>query len=176
MTLSDEEERYVLDIMAVILDFDHLSSSGRSIAHLPDMFFEPNKKKKPVSQAVVRTIHEFNVDFDSVHVFNSDNVSYMKKSFKDTLSNLFPLAVFIPCNSHISNLVASDFKKSFLELSELMKCFRNLFNVPSGRKSRLLNFLESRTAKKVRMAMNPPQKAGVGGSTPQFTTQNFSCS
>ena len=124
----------------------------------------------------MRTIHEFNVDFDSVHVFNSDNVSYMKKAFNDTLSNLFPVAVFIPCNSHIINLVPSDFKKTFLELNEFMKCFRNIFYVPSGRKSRLLNFLESRKTKKVRMAMNPPQKAGVGGSTLQFTTQNFSCS
>lgn len=83
----------------------------------------------------------------------------MKKAFNDTLSNIFPLAVFIPCNSHIINLVASDFKKHFVELNEFMKCFRNLFYVPSGRKSRLLNFLESRTAKKARMPPNPTTKS-----------------
>lgn len=111
--LSDDEGRYVLDIMAVILDFDHLSPSGRSVAYLLDTHFLSETNNKTVSQAVVRTVHEFNMDYDSVRVFNSDNVSYMKKTFNDTLSNLFPLAVFITCNSHIINLVASDFKKSF---------------------------------------------------------------
>ena len=153
--LSDDEGRYVLDIMAVILDFDHLSPSGRSVAYLLDTHFLNETNNKTVSQAVVRTVH----DFDSVSVFNSDNVSYMKKAFNDTLSNLFPLAVFIPCNSYIINLVASDFKKTFVELNEFMKCFRNLFYVPSGRKSRLLNFLESRTAKKARMPPNPTTKS-----------------
>lgn len=157
--LSDEEGRYVLDIMAVILDFDHLSPSGRSVAYLLDTHFLSETNNKTVSQAAVRTVNEFNIDFDNLRVFNSDNVSYMKKAFNDTLSNIFPLAVFIPCNSHIINLVTSDFKKHFVELNEFMKCFRNLFYVPSGRKSRLLNFLESRTAKKAGMPPNPTTKS-----------------
>ena len=103
----------------------------------------------------MRADHEFNIVLDNLRVFNSDNVTYMKKAFNDTFSNIFPLAVFIPCNSHIINLVASDFKKLFVELYEFMKCFRNLFYVSSGRKSRLLNFLESRIAKKARMPPNP---------------------
>ena len=121
--------------------------------------FLSETNNKTVSQAVVQTINKFNIDFDNLHVFNSDNVSYMKKSFNDTLSNIFPLAVFIPCNSHIINLVASDFEKHFVELNEFMKCFWNLFYVPSGRKSRPLNFWESRTAKKARMQPNPTTKS-----------------
>lgn len=157
--LSDDKGRYVLDIMAVILDFDHLSLSGRSVAYLLDTHFLSETNNKTVSQVVVQTIHEFNMDFDSVRIFNNDNVSYMKKAFNNTLSNLFPLAVFITCNSHIINLVASDFKKSFVELNKFVKCFRNVFYVPSGRKSRLVNFLESRTVKKVRMPPNPTTKS-----------------
>ena len=145
--------------MAVILDFNHLSPSGRSVAYLLDMQFLSETNNKTVPQTAVRTINEFNIGFDNLHVFNSDNVSYMKKAFNDTLSNIFPLAVFIPCNSHIINLVATDFKKSFVELNEFMKCFRNLFYVPSGRKSRLLKFLESRTANKVRMPPNTTTKS-----------------
>ena len=83
----------------------------------------------------------------------------MKQAFNNTLSYLFPLAVFIPCNSHIINLVAWDFKKSLVELSEFMKCFQNLLYVPSGRKSRLLNFLESPTGKKARAPPNPTTKS-----------------
>lgn len=43
--LGDDKGRYVLDIMAVILDFDHLSPSGRSVAYLLDThFFERDKQ------------------------------------------------------------------------------------------------------------------------------------
>lgn len=51
--LSDDEGRYVLDIMAVILNFDHLSPSGRSVAYLLDTHFLSETNNKTVSQAVV---------------------------------------------------------------------------------------------------------------------------
>ena len=34
---------------------------------------------KTVSQAIVRTINDYNIDFNNVHVFNSDNIPNMKK-------------------------------------------------------------------------------------------------
>lgn len=55
--LSDDEGRYVLDIMAVFFDFDHLSPSGRSVAYLLDTHFLSETNNKTVSQAVVRTVH-----------------------------------------------------------------------------------------------------------------------
>lgn len=82
--LSDDEGRYVVDIMAVILDFDHLSQSGGSVAYLLDTQFLSETNNKTVSQAVVPTVNEFNIDFDNLRVFNSDNVSYMKKALNDT--------------------------------------------------------------------------------------------
>ena len=93
--LSDDEGRYVLDIMAIILDFDHLSPSGRSVAYLLDTQFLSETNNKTVSHVVVQTVNEFNIDFDNLHIFNSDNVSYLKKAFNNTLSNIFPFAVFI---------------------------------------------------------------------------------
>ena len=124
--------------MAVILDFDELSPEGN---YLLDTHFLTETNNKTVSQAIVPTVNEYNIDFDNVPVFNSDNVGYMKKALNETLSFLFPLSIQITCYSHIVNLVASDFKKYFPELNEFVKCFRNLFFVPSGRKSRFLNFL-----------------------------------
>ena len=37
--VSDDERRYVLDIMAVIHDFDHLSPSSRFVAYLLETHF-----------------------------------------------------------------------------------------------------------------------------------------
>lgn len=78
----------------------------------------------------------------------------MKKVFNNILFNFFLLVVFIICNSYIINFVVLDFKKSFVEFNEFVKCFRNVFYVLSGRKSRFVNFLESRIVKKVRMLLN----------------------
>lgn len=157
--LSDDEGRYVLDVMAVILDFDELSPEGNCVTYLLDTHFLTETNNKTVSQAIVRTVNEYDIDFDNVRVFNSDNVGYMKKAFSETLSCLFPLSVHITCNSHIVNLVASDFKKYFPELNEFVKCFRNLFFVPSGRKSRFLNFLRRQTGENAKMPPNPSTKS-----------------
>lgn len=140
--LSDDEGRYVLDVMAVFLDFDELSPSGKTVAYLLDTRFLTATNNRTVAEAVVKTVNEYNIDYDDVLVFNSDNVAYMKKAFNETLSCLFSSCVHITCNSHIINLVASDFKSGFKEVTEFVKCFRNLFFVPSGRKSGFLNFLQ----------------------------------
>lgn len=160
--LSDDEGRYVLDVMAVVLDFDALSPNGKTVAYLLDSQFLSETNNKTVSQAVVKTMVDNNISFDNVCVFNSDTVAYMKKAFQDTLSCLFPLCVHITCHSHIVNLVASDFKKSFKQVNEFVKCFRNLFYVPSGRKSRFLNFLNKTLdvdIKHLKMPPNPTTKS-----------------
>ena len=159
--LSKDEGRYVLDVMAVLLDFNELSPNGNSVAYLLDTHFLNATNNRTVSQAVVKTVHEYSIDYDDVRVFNSDNVSYMMKAFCDTLSCLFPFCIHITCHSHIVNLVASDFKKGFKEVTEFVKCFRNLFFVPSGRKSRFLNFLQKalNPGDSVTMPPNPTTKS-----------------
>ncbi|KAK3740849.1 hypothetical protein QZH41_008815, partial [Actinostola sp. cb2023] len=159
--LSDTEGRCVLDVMAVLLDFDELSPNGNSVAYLLDSAFLHETNNRTVSRAVVKTVHEYGIDYDNVRVFNSDNVAYMKKAFCDTLSCLFPFCIHITCHSHIVNLAASDFKKSFKEVTEFVKCFRNLFFVPSGRKSRFLNFLKGalNSEDSVVMPPNPTTKS-----------------
>lgn len=161
--LSDSEGRFVLDVMAVFLDFDELSPSGNAVAWLLDSHFLTETNNRTVSQAVVKTVHDYGIEYDNVRVFNSDNVSYMKKAFCDTLSCLFPYCIHITCHSHIVNLVASDFKKPFKEVTEYVKCFRNLFYVPSGRKSRFLKFLQA--------ALNPGESATM---PPNPTTKSWS--
>lgn len=108
-------------------------------------------------------MHDYGIEYDNVRVFNSDNVSYMKKAFCDTLSCLFPYCIHITCHSHIVNLLASDFKKAVKEVTEFVKCFRNLFYVLSGRKSRFLKFLQE--------SLSPDESATM---PPNPTTKSWS--
>jgi len=64
--LSDDEGRYVLDVMAVILDFDELSPEGNCVTYLLDTHFLTETNNKTVSQAIVRTVNEYDIDFDNV--------------------------------------------------------------------------------------------------------------
>ena len=157
--LSDEEGRYVLNVMAVLLHFDELSPNGNSVAYLLDSHFLSSTNNKTVAQKVVQTANDYGID--SVLVFNSDDVAYMKKAFSEALSCIFPNCVHVTCLSHIVNLVASDFKKKFNDVTEFVKCFRNLFFVSGGRKSRFRNFLQDAigTTSTVKMPPNPTTKS-----------------
>jgi hypothetical protein len=149
--LSDDEGRYVMDVLAVILDFDELSPHGNTCAYLLDTHFLTSTNNVTVSQTVIKVVNDYNISFDDVLIFNSDNVAYMKKAFSSTLSVIFPNCVHITCHSHIVNLVISDFKKTFPEVTEFVKLFRNLFYVPSGRK----NFLRKITTEDESVSMPP---------------------
>ena len=79
--LSDDEGRYVLDVMAVLLDFDELSPNGNSVAYLLDTHFLNATNNRTVSQAVVKTVHEYGFDYDDVRIFNSDTISFPESTF-----------------------------------------------------------------------------------------------
>ena len=79
--LSDDEGRYVLDVMAVLLDFDELPPNGNSVAYLQDTHVLNATNNRTVSQAVVKTVHEYGIDYDDVRVFNSDTISFPESTF-----------------------------------------------------------------------------------------------
>ena len=137
--LSDDEDRYILDIQAVVLHFNKLSANGKRIPYLLDTSF------KTVSQAIVRNINDYDINFNNVHVFNSDNILYIKKTFNDTLSCLFPLPVQLLATATLSVSLPQNPRKHSQNRTSFLKCFRNLIFIPSGRESRFLNFLQKHT-------------------------------
>ena len=126
----------------------------------------------------MKTMQDYSIVYNNIRVFNSDNVSYTKKAFCDTLSCLFPFCIHITCHSHIVNLVASDFKKAFKEATEFVKCFCNLLYVPSGRKSCFMKFLQEalNPGESATMPPNPTLKARVPGLILCFIMQITSSS
>lgn len=68
-----------------------------------------------------------------------------------TLPAIVTLLTWLPLTS----------KKGFKEVNEFVKCFRNLFFIPSGRKSRFLTFLRNALGQEdgVKMSPNPNTKS-----------------
>ena len=139
--LGNDNGHCVIDIMATILDVNKLSPSGRNIADRLDMHFVIETNNKTVSQAVVKTTNDYGIDFDGVLIFNTDNASYTKKAFRETISCLFWSCVHITCHNHIISLVAGDFKQHVSFVIEFAKCMRNLFFIPSGHKGHSLKYI-----------------------------------
>ena len=78
--LSDDEGRYVIDVLAVILDFHELSPHGDTCAYLLDTHFLSSTNNVTVSQTVIKVVNDYNISLNDVLIFNSDSVAYMKKS------------------------------------------------------------------------------------------------
>ena len=84
--MSDDEGRFVLNILFAPLTEN---SDGRVISYLAATEFLPRTNHSTVSQAVIKALQSYEIDFDDVVVFDTDNAAYMKKAYTTVLSALF---------------------------------------------------------------------------------------
>lgn len=59
--------------------------------------------------------HSYEIGFENVVVFDTDNAAYMKKDFGSVRSGLFPNSVHCTCLAHIINLVGESFRIPFCQ-------------------------------------------------------------
>ena len=67
--------------------------------------------------------------------------------------------------------MASDFKKHFTKMNEFLKCFKKLFFILSGRKSRFLNFLRGKNGGNAKKHQTRTPKVGALGLTRPYIMQ-----
>jgi hypothetical protein len=136
----DPQGRCILNILIAPLCVD---DNGKMHSYLCDTVFLKTVDHKTVSQAVVKTLQEYNINNDNVIVFNTDNAAYMLKAYSDCLSVLYPNVVHITCLAHIMNLVGEAFRKPFTALNEFIRTFSAVFFRAGARKRRYLDYLVS---------------------------------
>lgn len=103
------------------------NKNGCLETYLVDVVFLNECNHSTVSQAVVKTLQEFDVNYDDVILFNTDNAQYMKKAYKSVLSTLFVNSQHVTCLTHIMNLVAEQFRKSFTSVHQFMLLWSKIF-------------------------------------------------
>ena len=121
---------------------------------LMDTYFMEKTNHSTVAQAVNACLHDFEVDYNDISVFNTDNAQYMKKTYTDVLRNLYPYSVHITCVAHCCNLIGDAFKKPFHQVNEFVKSFNAMFWHAGARKARYLRYLAAK-GKPPKMAPNP---------------------
>ncbi|MGH0165696.1 UNVERIFIED_CONTAM: hypothetical protein FKN15_049446 [Acipenser sinensis] len=136
--MTDDEGRYVLNILLAPLVID---GTGKVSPYLADMHFMQKTNHSTVSQAVIQTMQSYEIAYNIVVVFDTDNARYMKKAYKTVLSGLFPDSIHVTCLAHIINLVGESFCKLFEDVNAMVKAFSQMFYMVGGRKMRYLNYL-----------------------------------
>jgi len=153
---SDDQGRFVLNILLSKME---LFQTGDPIASnkcfLADTMFLEQTNNTTVSQAVIRTVTDYGLDFNSIRIFCTDNAAYMLKAFKDTLSVVFPNCIHITCFAHIMNLVCETFRQPFKDVHKFGMKFKKIFAQPGQRKARYLKHLRQ-TGAAVALQTLPP--------------------
>lgn len=85
MTATDDQQRYFFQIMLL-----ELNAFNNCKPFLADTVFLEEANHATVSQSIVKCLSKYNIGFDFVYGYGSDNVKYMVKSFNTALKNIMP--------------------------------------------------------------------------------------
>lgn len=146
---SDSQDRYVLHILFIpqmLFTDSTAASSDTSVLEVlcVDLVYLEEVNSITVSQAIVQCLNKYNVEFNKVSSFVTDNASYMTKAYK-TLKGLLPNCVHITCNAHIMNLVGETWRKDFPQVDRLVASFKAILSHCASRKQSYKNFLQQMT-------------------------------
>ena len=97
-----------------------------------------------ISQLVVTTLTFYNISFNNVILFITDNASYMLVAFR-VLSSLIPQLKHSTCFAHILNLVGETWieYKNFKFFDHVVSLIKTTFTYSLARKRRWISFLSA---------------------------------
>lgn len=139
---SDSQDRFVLHVLFIlpVADVDQAQMEVLTV----DLIYLEHVNGTTVSQAIMQTLSKYDVDFNKVSAFITDNASYMSKTF-GIVKGLLPNCVHVTCNAHIMNLVGETWRKHFPKVDRLVACFKTTFLHCASRKRRYVDYLADQT-------------------------------
>ena len=135
LTIDETTDRCGRHAVNILFSFDNKTKLART-----DFLSRVNAST--ISQFVMDTIHSYNIPYQNIIFFISDNASYMKLAYSN-LSPFLPKMKHNCCLAHILNLIGEtwiDFKK-FELVDKLVTNFKAIFVYNSQRKIRWKNHL-----------------------------------
>lgn len=139
---SDSQDRFVLHVIFVLSVVS--PDQEKMEALTADIIYLDKVNATTVSQSVIKTLTKYNVNFDIVAAFVTDNATYMTKAFEN-LKGLLPFCIHMTCNAHIMGLVGEVWRKKFPSVDRLVACFKSIFTHSASRKQRFKEVLSEIT-------------------------------
>lgn len=94
---TDDRGRYVVNILFTILEL----SENPPVTKLVATEYPEKVNHKTVADLVLKSLREFEIEFERVKGFITDNAAYMKKSFDQCLKALLTRCVHVTCFAHL---------------------------------------------------------------------------
>ena len=116
---TDVENRNVLNVLLKALIPD-------SKAILISVDFLEKVNASEVAQTIQRSLVDYNVEYQQVRVFVSDNAAYMKVTFK-VMKGFYVNMIHVTCWCHILSLVGNCWKDNLVSLDRLVACTKAIF-------------------------------------------------
>ncbi|GBB87825.1 hypothetical protein RclHR1_14310002 [Rhizophagus clarus] len=144
LTIDETTDRCGWYAVNILFSFDNKTKLAKTE-------FLSNVNASSISQFVMNTIHFYNISYENIIFFISDNASYMKLAYSN-LSPFLPNLKHNCCLAHILNLIGEawvNFQK-FELVDKLIMNFKSIFTYNSQKKIRwkehlLQNGIESPT-------------------------------
>ncbi|CAF1093855.1 unnamed protein product [Brachionus calyciflorus] len=146
---TDTNQRYFLQVLCKDLSFNKHSPVLLDTVYLEEVNF------RTVSQAVIKTLNKYDINFDNVFSFVSDNASYMFKSYNNVLINLLPNSHHTTCVAHIIALIADTWRISLKKLDKLVGLIKFIFSKSPARRIRYKVFLQELNVEKANLPPEP---------------------
>jgi hypothetical protein len=138
---SDAQDRFVLHVLFVLPVTSATDVQMEAVT--VDLVYLDEVNNTTVSQTIIQTLAKYNVDFNKVSGFVTDNASYMTKAMAN-LKCLLPNCIHMTCNAHILSLVGETWRKNFNKVDRLVACFKSIFVHCSSRKQRYKQYIAER--------------------------------
>uniref|UniRef100_H3AWL3 HAT C-terminal dimerisation domain-containing protein n=1 Tax=Latimeria chalumnae TaxID=7897 RepID=H3AWL3_LATCH len=132
---TDTEDRYVLNILGVLSELECERELKLNVLLLDCVVLE-SVNFKTVSQTIQETLDKFEAPFDRITAVVSDNATYVKKAWEQSMKPLFLNAVHV---AHLLKLVGDVGHKKFVKVNDLVVAV----NCPA-RKARFCVHLEEK--------------------------------
>uniref|UniRef100_H3AVA5 HAT C-terminal dimerisation domain-containing protein n=1 Tax=Latimeria chalumnae TaxID=7897 RepID=H3AVA5_LATCH len=139
---TDSQDQYVLHILFVLQGLNGEDASDSELkAVLTDTMYLQAVNYNTVSQAIVKCLNTFGVDFN-ISAFISDSATYMSKAYNRVPQGLMPNSVHLTCNAYIV-VLASDIWSTILPEVDKLIASKKVFKYCPSRKLHFKEHLQS---------------------------------